>query len=197
MLAKPALVILAVCCAMLIGHWIIDTGSADASSTPSNTQVTVSMDASWTRLYHDLRSLRLASDVVVEGSVTAVIGQSIDQEIPFTDFIFQVAHTLSDPNHLLTGGPIVIHQSGGPVTMNIKGTMTTVHMEITDDPLMHVGDHLFLFLHQYAPGHYFVVGGPSGRFAVLNGIVRPINDEGVRVSGSPSSAAFTSTVQAA
>lgn len=164
------------------------------SNAPMTAQVTSNLDASWTKLYHDIPSLKQASDVAVDGTITAVIRQTVDQNIPYTDFRFQIAQTLSDPRHLLTGSDIIIHQTGGPVTENIQGKATIVHMQVGDDPLMQAGDHLMLFLHQYAPGYYFVVGGPSGRFVVRGGAVYPINGEGVQLSGSPTETQFASSV---
>src|SRR5487761_1710802 len=66
-------------------------------------------------------------------------------------------------------------QTGGTVNGHVA--------QIADDPLFKVGERVVLFLHEYSPGRYFVVGGPSGRFELqADGTVRPFNDEGVRMT---------------
>lgn len=44
------------------------------------------------------------------------------------------------------------------------------------NPLMQVGDVLILFLHEWAPRKYYVVGGPQGRFMVQGGRVYSIGE---------------------
>lgn len=39
-------------------------------------------------------------------------------------------------------------------------------VEVEDDPLLKPGETAVLFLRDYSPGHYFIVGGPPGRFHV-------------------------------
>jgi hypothetical protein len=120
----------------------------------------------------------------------------LDQGIPSTDFNFTVSSTVSDPRHLLTTSPIIIHQTGGTITQQVNGNVVQQTFEVGDDPLMQAGDHFFLFLHNYAPNRYFVVGGPSGRFVVINEQVRPLNDEGVKLPQALSESSFAAQVQA-
>lgn len=151
---------------------------------------TVNMDASWTRLYHDVKSLKQDADIVVRGSITKVAGITQPQKGPvMTDFTFTISHVVWDPHQQVKGTSIIIHQTGG-VVGNIR-------YQISDDPLFQVGEQAVLFLHQYSPGHYYVIGGPSGRFTVQGGTVRSINDEGVKLASPTSENAFYSMVQQA
>ena len=165
------------------------------SSQPTQAQTTtsiqtVNMDASWTRLYHDVKSLKQNADIVVRGSIAKVAGVTQPQKGPvMTDFTFTVSHIVWDPHQQVKGTSIIIHQTGGVVG--------NTRYQISDDPLFQVGEQAVLFLHQYSPGHYYVIGGPSGRFAVQGGTVRPINDEGVQLANPTSEDAFYSMVQQA
>jgi hypothetical protein len=144
------------------------------------------VEASWAHVYHDIGSLKKASDVAVDGSVAGIAGQTGQDSIPFTDFTFTIQRVVYDPHQLATRNSLLIHQTGGTV----NGQRVSLH----DDPLFAVGEHDIVFLHQYSPGHYFVEGGPSGRFFVRNGLVSAINDEGVKLSGSVSEADFISQI---
>lgn len=137
----------------------------------------VYIDVSWTRLYHDIASLKADSDLVVSGRV--VRSTPVTGNPPATDFTFSVDAVLHarDGQRALAGTTIVIHQTGG-----IQNGQT---YEVRDDPLFKVGEKDVLFLHQYVSGRYVVLGGPSGRFLVgADGMVRPVNDEGVTLTAT-------------
>nr|BBH93026.1 hypothetical protein KTA_12250 [Thermogemmatispora argillosa] len=55
-------------------------------------------------------------------------------------------------------------------------------MSVQDDPLFQIGDEAVLFLRPFRPGHYLVVGGPSGRFRLHNGLITPFTEQGVKLS---------------
>lgn len=172
------------------------TAVACGTASSGNGQATViHLDASWLRAYTDFRSLKHDSDVAVEGRFVAVTDQTSDlseplKQVPFTDFQFQVTTAVYDPRALAAiGSTILIHQTGARVG--------SVLAQVDDDPLFTVGERAVLFLHEYAQGRYFVIGGPTGRFSVSNtGMVRPINDEGVQMSPAPE-ADFIALVKAA
>jgi hypothetical protein len=52
--------------------------------------------------------------------------------------------------------------------------------------LFRVGESSIRFLYEYAPDKYFAIGGPTGRFNVVDGEVSPVSDEGVAFSGNVS-----------
>jgi hypothetical protein len=147
----------------------------------------VNMDASWAVEYHTLHDLKAHATVAVQGSFTGVIAQTTDDKgIPYTDFEFTVDQVLNDPGHLVTpGAKLVIHQTGGTVNGQVH--------QIGDDPLFQVSESCVLFLNQFQPGHFFVIGGPTGRFEIKKGTVSPHDPKGAPFSGSP--AEFATAVQ--
>ncbi len=155
-------------------------GGADATATSGK------IYASWPVLYHDLGSLKQAADLAVLGTVTGTPSTTIDQGLPFTDFNVRVERVLHDSAHRLVGTSVTVHQTGG--LFNGK------QVEVEDDPLLRPGERVVVFLHEYRPGSYFIIGGPSGRFRVQNGVVTPINDEGVVCTSPPSEAEFLAQV---
>lgn len=145
---------------------------------------TVSMDASWAEYYHSMSDLKAHSDIAVQGTITkaSLDPAASSANAPFTDFQLTVQSTFFDPHHKVaaaaaTPAVLTIHQTGGTV----NGTT----YQIEDDPLFQVGQKYVLFLREYSPGHYMVVGGPTGRFAVAaSGAVTPIVSDGVKFTGT-------------
>ncbi|HKE63875.1 MAG TPA: hypothetical protein VKB59_04385 [Micromonosporaceae bacterium] len=148
-----------------------------ASAEPNQHHVTLS--ASWAVEYHSLAALKENADVAVAGKFERTIRVTKDEDgVPYTDFGFNVERVLLGPRSgspVSAGTTLEIHQPGAASS----GVIT----EIDDDPLFQVGDQAILFLHEYSPGKYFVIGGPGGRFSIVGGSVKPINDEGVPFSG--------------
>lgn len=118
------------------------------------------MHSSWTNVYPTLREMGTNADAIAIGQVSAIVGTTVDTSgIPYTDFSY-VAEAW------LKGGAeetILIHQTGG---QNESGTT----VESDDDPLLAVGEQSLVFLKQYAPGQYFIMGGPTGRLLEANGL---------------------------
>jgi len=127
----------------------------------------------------------------VAGSITKVISQTVSSSnVPSTDFQLTVAKVLADKSNsgVAIGSTVVIHQTGGTAQ---DGT----HIESDDDPLFKVGDATVVFLHQFSPGHFYVVGAPNGRFKAGSAIalnsagagaaaVTPLNNETVQFNGT-------------
>jgi hypothetical protein len=153
-------------------------GCTSSQPPQSSTNVhVVSLDASWAKLYHSITDLKQAADLVVQGTVTQVqqTVSSTDGTPPSTDFLFTVSKVLQDPAHRLHGTTLTLHQTGELVGNTLY--------QVDDDPLFQTGEQSILFLHEYQPGFYFVIGGPSGRFVIQKGTVKPINAEGVPYGG--------------
>ena len=132
---------------------------------------TVLMPASWADGYPTLAAIKEHAEVIVRGRVTAISGQGEFNNAgtttdptkaapaPYTDFTFAVAAIIKGN---VTAGDITIRQTGG--------TMADGAIEVVeDDPVLEVGDQDVLFLRQFSPGHFFVMGGPAGRFPISNG----------------------------
>jgi hypothetical protein len=60
-----------------------------------------------------------------------------------------------------------------------------------------LGEQEVLFLRQYSPDHYLVVGGLSGRFRIAKGQVTPATNQGVHLSWPVPDGAFFTRVQQA
>ncbi|HLG65772.1 MAG TPA: hypothetical protein VKY19_27880 [Ktedonosporobacter sp.] len=153
------------------------------------------IEVSWAKFYGSITELKQATglDLVVQGTFTAVQGNASSgaRNTPLmTNFSFTISKMLLDTHHLSNrSSSITIRQTGG----NIGGT---VH-QVCGDPLFHVGEKAILFLHRSDAGQYFVVGGPSGRFEVHDGLVQPVNDEGVRLPAGLTEQQFYALLQAA
>lgn len=148
---------------------------------------TVTIYPSWTRLYNDIKSLKHDSDVAVSGTITGISNTTSSQDLVMTDFTFQIRKTLWDPHKRINGTSLIVQQEGG-VTNNTRYVAE-------DDPLFRVGEEAVLFLHEFSPGNYFVVGGPSGRFLIQGEIVKPINNEGVSLPSNLSESTFYTEIQ--
>jgi hypothetical protein len=142
------------------------------SSPGPNATVT---EVCWARGYGSLKELVISpyTTTIVEG---VVIGAKSYVEklheptcgpgLMFTDYVLEVQLVLK--GSLRVKDTITIHQTGGTV-----GGETTI---VWDDPPLHVGDTLILFLHEYEPGKYFIEAGPQGRFTIQVGLVYSLGE---------------------
>lgn len=171
--------------ALLVG------GCAAGSANQPISQVTpqMHMSTSWAEWYTNLTSLKHASDISAAGSIVGIVQQTVQDGIPYTDFTFHVSQVLYDPHHLFTGQSLLIHQTGGLVNNR--------PVSVESDPLFQIGEQAVLFLKQYSPGHYFVAGGPSGRFRIVNHQVTPITTAGVSLNWPVADSTFFTLVQQA
>ncbi|HEY7347603.1 MAG TPA: hypothetical protein VH599_04735 [Ktedonobacterales bacterium] len=177
---------------LLIGLVAASAVIVSGCSSSSRPGQTVKISASWAVTYHDLKSLKQGSDIAAVGSISEVA--NVTREGPgrgdvTTDFVFSISKVILDPGQRVKGSSLTIHQVGG--------VMGDTLYEVEDDPLFQVGEHLILFLHEYSPGHYYVAGGPTGRFEIRNNMVTPVNDEGVKFSAPMTEADFIAAIQSA
>jgi hypothetical protein len=175
---------------LIMGIALVLTGCTQGGQgTPpptSNSQTFV--DVSWAKGYHDLKSLKQDSDIAVVGVITGIASVTQDNAgVPDTDFTFAVRQVFWNPQKRPVGFTILLHQTGGVINGQ--------RIEASDDPLFQQGEQAVLFLHEYSPGHYFVIGGPSGRFLIQGGLVKPISDEGVHFAAPLPLATFIANVQ--
>jgi hypothetical protein len=167
--------------------------TAACSSSP---KTTAGGEASWAEHYNNLKDLGQHSDLVVSGTFSRISNSGLeDPSSPvslYTNFEFTVSQILQDKNHKLSGpgATITIHQLGGTLTADAhepsgqgvlrKGSV----VQTKDDPLYTVGEKALLYLRQGTPGIYFAVGGPNGRYKLVNGSPTPLNSETVQFSGT-------------
>ena len=163
---------------LLIGLLVLLSACAGSSRTAGGGQGSGQLAISWAEFYRDLGSLKRASALAVAGTIVAIDSQTVEDGIPFTDFRLRVSRLLYNPRHLLQGdgqgSELIIHQTGG--------LLNGEQVSVQDDPLFQIGEGTILFLRPFRPGHYLVVGGPSGRFRLHNGLVTSITDEGIRLN---------------
>lgn len=124
--------------------------------------------------YTSPATLAAHSDLVVVGQVGKKLGTTSEAGGGATDFAFAVTSVLSDPGRQLPQGigTVKVHQTG-----------TSQGTQCSDDPLFTTGSAYVLFLHEYAPGSFYVIGGPNGRLVVSGAQVSPFSDESVQFSG--------------
>jgi hypothetical protein len=125
---------------------IVFLSGCSSGSSHGQTVTTVTLSASWTRLYHDIKSLKHDSDVVVSGTVTGISNTDTSQTPVMTDFIFQVHQTLWDPHNRIHDTNLIVRQTGGVA----NGTRYVIQ----DDPLFQIGQKAVLFLYEFSPGFY-------------------------------------------
>lgn len=127
-----------------------------AGCSTSAPEPVVQLHASWANAYPTVAAMVKNSDAIVSGTVGAASPTVVQDNVPYTDFAFHVTTWIKSND----GQPsnISIHQTGGTA----DGAMQIVD----DDPLLVTGTAYVLFLHEYAPGNYFIVGGPTGRLNV-------------------------------
>jgi len=156
------------------------------ASTTSATPATTNLHASWAGAYPSVREMVKNSDAMVIGTVGEVEHTTVDQGIPYTDYDFEVKNWVKGTP---SGDTITVHQTGGPLPDGTIGV-------IEDDPLLVPGEHLVLFLNEYAPGKYFIAGGPTGRMQEEDGQVGAM-PESIATDGLPADTdAFVKRVKA-
>jgi hypothetical protein len=146
-------------------------------------------DTKWSASYNNIHDLAVHSDVVAAGTVTKEIGHATDPNgITRTDFEFTISRALKAAagKPPTPGSTITLHQTGGK---DPSGNL----VQAEDDPVFTMGEAATLFLHEYEPGKYYVIGGPNGRFKTTDktkggpagsDTVTPLNAETVKFTGS-------------
>lgn len=162
--------------------------SVACSGGPGATTVTI-MHASYARRYGNLHDLKMASDAIVWGRISAVEGVfPVNDSGLFTNYRLSVIKVVHDPNHLITGASVSLSQTGG-----VLGNHTAKN---EDEPPYEVGEDALLFLvYGSKSGLYSTVSGPNGRFQVRNGLVFPINADAVQLSQQYTPQSFAAAVQ--
>ncbi len=152
-----------------------DEGASDAAASATTPGVIDGpapvMFASWAEGYSNIPDMSKASAAVVTGKVvghTQEVRQKSGGPALYSDFDFLVSRSFK--GEAGTGKHITVHQTGG---VHSDGSAE----EFRDDPLLESGVDYLLFL-KYDPltDHYFVAGGPMGRFVVKDGAIIPLSE---------------------
>ncbi|MBE0481460.1 MAG: hypothetical protein IBX68_10840 [Dehalococcoidia bacterium] len=116
---------------------------------------------SWARAYGGFEDLGGSADLIVLGTVgKAIAEEEAFEGVYFTVFSFDVHEVLKGKEVQV----ILIDQTGA-----------VGKQELRDDPLLYPGDRYILFLREWEPDRYFVLGGPQGRFRVIDERVYSMN----------------------
>lgn len=127
-----------------------------------------------------IADLDASSDIAVVGTVTKVMGQEQAPSVGMvlTNYEFTIDRFLSDHGQKHKGAKnVVVHEPGGTLpngkTLAVDGS---VHLS--------VGEKDILFLHEYSPGYFYVVG-MDGKFDVSSaGMVAPGPENLLKFSGT-------------
>ena len=134
----------------------------------NNLQQNISI--SWADGAPDMQGLFTTADAVVVGKIGKVIDETNEllgesrfgkNYMYYTDFEFIIEANLKAE---VKNNSIIIHQIGKAGTQ-----------ELEDDPLFQSGDSYVLFLREYKPGNYTVLGGPQGKFKIVNDKIYSLN----------------------
>ncbi len=141
------------------------------SVSVSMQNLTFEVDVSWAKGYAGIEDLSAEADLIAVGTVKNIVGVTGDVIgedrwgpiiLYFTDYAFSVERVLKGPQDIRE---VVIHQTGA-----------AGKEEIRDDPLLERGDGYVLFLHEYDTGKYYILGGPQGRFQIIENKVFSMNN---------------------
>ncbi|TES84429.1 MAG: hypothetical protein E3J92_01340 [Dehalococcoidia bacterium] len=126
-------------------------------------------NVSWAEYYVDIGELCDAADLIAVGEISGVISESGEKVaearwggvlLYTTDFAFEIEQVLKGEGV----EEILLHQTGA-----------AGKQEISDDPLFEQGERCVLFLREYEAGKYCVLGGPQGRFMIIDDEVFSMN----------------------
>lgn len=129
---------------LAVGLMVSPRGAPPRNTSP------IEAHASWALASVNIGQMAHVATAVAVVEVTQVADVVHQGGLVFTDFSVRTLHVVKGP----LPSVFIIHQTGGPGFI------------VTDDPLLQVGAHYVVFLHQYAAGHYFILAGPEGRFIV-------------------------------
>jgi hypothetical protein len=172
------------CCARATAEGEPSDEKPSAPATPR----LVEMGASWAEYYNTMADLKAHSDIAVLGSVSSISPTAAPSQGP----VFQMV-TLAVERTLWTRS----QGAAAPASVTFEqtgGTYQGVTYQVEDDPLFHVGDRAIMFFTEYSPGKYRVTGGPTGRFGIIGGQVKPTVPDGVQVPPGTGESAFLATL---
>jgi hypothetical protein len=131
------------------------------------------MGASWGEYFESPGELRAHADFAVVGKVSSTSPATQPAQGPvFTMVTVDVERQLWSRDPSVSAPSAVIFEQTGGVYQNVK-------YEIDDDPLFAVGERVVLFIREYEPGKYKIVGGPTGRFAMSGNTIRAIAPDAI------------------
>jgi len=155
--------------AILTAIMVLSAISCTTANDGINQNQNIVANLSWASHYQDICELCTEADLIAVGEIDRVINETSDKVaeaewgpviIYTTDFAFWIEQILKGKE----AKEIILHQTGA-----------AGKEEISDDPLFKLGEKYILFLHEYEAGKYFVLGGPQGRFKIIDDKVFSMN----------------------
>ena len=118
--------------------------------------------ASWPIRYATIAEITKDADLIVVASVNNIVGtREMGPELITTQFELTIDDVIKGSSS--SGSKIIIQQTGG--------TVGEKSIRVSDDPLLQNDIKYILFLREFEPQKYVIVGGPQGRFIIQNGRV--------------------------
>lgn len=162
---------------IIISSFIVFVLFSSVSCSQDNDQITQNeptlqiTEASWAKHYDSIDELCSDPDIglIAIGEIDRIIDVVASDPVNarwgpvylyYTDFNFIIERVLEGKDTK----EIIIRQTGADGKW-----------EISDDPLFKPGEKYVLFLREYEPGASCVLGGPQGRFKILEGRVYSMN----------------------
>ncbi|MCL2079126.1 MAG: hypothetical protein FWH17_04690 [Oscillospiraceae bacterium] len=137
------------------------SGSYEQEDTDSNSNLETITNVSWASFYRNVEELARDSDFIGLVQITAELGN--EQIVPdgfgtASESGFAIPLTFYSAK-VLDG----IMYTQGEIEIVMTGKRGEV--QVSDDPLLGVGDTWFIFARHNNNGAYTILGGPQGRFA--------------------------------
>lgn len=153
-------------------------------------------EADWADAYSTVAEMTQHAPVVAVGTVLGVAGSgqvnvvlpsgAPNPDTPYTEFTVSVKAALKGN----PGTTIIVRQTGGRDSAGRT-------IELAGDPMLKTGETMLMFLREFSPGHFVIMGGPTGRYDIsAQGRVIALPQS--QIQSPPSTmAAFTSEVVSA
>lgn len=129
--------------------------------------IPVEIPACYAMGYLDIQQLVDESDVIATITVKDVVkewGTNSGSIVPKMDYAFEVTEPIYNVE---ANQQIIVTQPGGFVEMGGKTYLYTM----LDDPLIEKGEEYMVFLKKTSRGVFMILGGPQGRFRIIDGKV--------------------------
>jgi hypothetical protein len=171
---------------------VLSACSGGSGQNPQTNLTIVHIDASWHTHYASVKDAKRDPEInlIIAGTVTTLKPSQKQGPLVTTEAIFTITRVAWNPHNLSVGSTLAVNALGG--------TIGNVVYQVDDFPMYQVGEHEILFLHfDSATGKAETLGGPSGRLRVQNGIVKPLNDQGMNVPSNIDENTFLASILSA
>ena len=173
----------------------VQNESPAPSLPPSSNPSEGIAQASWPIRYATIAEITKDADLIVVASVNSIVGtKEVGPELITTQFELTVDDVIKGSSP--SGSKIIIQQTGG--------TVGEKSIRVSDDPLLQNDIKYILFLREFEPQKYVIVGGPQGRFIVQNGkvysmivVVSPKDKAGLGVIAGMDFSKFITAIKSA